>query len=326
MKNTIFLSFFLLIATSQLFGQVWRNKPEKVKLQDMLWRDNCVLTDKASGYYYMVGPAGKSVMSYRSKDLINWESPTVIFTIPDKFWGDIELVSIWAPELHFYKGKYYLFLTIDTKNMFAEQWPNWRPRVTRGSQVLVSDSPAGPFKAFTNHSTLPVEMMTLDATLWEEDGKSYIVYAHEWVQISNGTIEYLELTPDLSGTIGEPKLMFRGSDAPWGRISPTEGNFVTDGPYLRKSKTGQLMMVWSSFSHTGYTTGVAFSESGKLAGPWRQQKESLYSTDGGHSMLFETFDGKLMMVLHSPNNRESRPHIFEMEDTGSSLRVVKEIK
>ena len=43
-------------------------------------------------------------------------------------------------------------------------------------------------------------------------------------------------------------------------------------------------------------------------------------------MLFETFEGTPMMVLHSPNNREAQPHIFEMEDTGETLRIVKELK
>jgi len=33
-----------------------------------------------------------------------------------------------------------------------------------------------------------------------------------------------------------------------------------------------------------------------------------------------------MMVLHSPNNRESRPHIIEMEDSGDTLRVKKELQ
>jgi hypothetical protein len=31
-----------------------------------------------------------------------------------------------------------------------------------------------------------------------------------------------------------------------------------------------------------------------------------------------------MMVLHSPNNRNARPRIFEIEDTGETLKLVKE--
>jgi hypothetical protein len=167
-------------------------------------------------------------------------------------------------------------------------------------------------------------MMTLDATLWEEDGKPYIVYCHEWVQISNGTIEYMGLQGDLSETIGEPALLFRGSHGPWAVISATEGCFVTDGPYLYRSKSDKLMMIWSGFGTGGYTVGLAISDSGKLAGPWRQQDEPLYEKDGGHGMLFTTFEGKLMMVLHSPNNRKAQPHILELEDTGETLKIVKE--
>jgi hypothetical protein len=83
-------------------------------------------------------------------------------------------------------------------------------------------------------------------------------------------------------------------------------------------------MIWSSFSDTGYTVGIAISATGKLAGPWEQQGEPLYEEYGGHGMLFTAFDGRLMMVLHSPNDRDAQPHIFTMQDTGETLRVVGE--
>ena len=31
-----------------------------------------------------------------------------------------------------------------------------------------------------------------------------------------------------------------------------------------------------------------------------------------------------MMVLHSPNGPGAQPHVFEMKDTGDTLRIVKE--
>ena len=97
---------------------------------------------------------------------------------------------------------------------------------------------------------------------------------------------------------------------------------MTDGPYLYKSKSGRLFLIWSSFSKTGYTTGVAISDSGKLSGPWRQQSEPIFAADGGHPMVFKRFDGRLMMVLHSPNKGgQERAKLFEMEDTGETLRI-----
>lgn len=327
MRKVILLLPILILmgGISMVSAQYGVNRPKEVRLKDMKWRDVCILTDQNSGYYYMVGPGGKSVYCYRSKDLLNWEDGRPIFTIPENFWGDIDILSIWAPEIHRYKGKYYLFLTFDTRNMFQEQWRNWLPRVTRGSQVLVSDSITGPFKPFQNHSTLPVDMMTLDGTLWEEEGIPYMVFCHEWVQITNGSICYVQLREDLSETVGEPVKLFHASEASWSNTGKQYGNNVTDGPYFHRGKTGKLYMLWTSGSTSGYTQGIAISESGKLAGPWVQQDTPVYAKDGGHGMVFKTFEGALMMVLHSPNNRDAQPRIFQMDDTGNTLKVVSEI-
>ena len=295
-----------------------------VKLADIRMRDVCILPDPNSKTYYMIGPGRRSVRAYTSTDLLTWQGPQTIFNPPQDIWGDIPIISIWAPEMHAYKGKYYLFLTFDTRRQFPEQWRNWLPRVTRGSQVLVADAPTGPFKPFQNRSTLPPDMMTLDGTLWVEDGVPYMVFCHEWVQITNGSMEYVRLKDDLSETAGEPTVLFHASEASWSHMGKGRGNYVTDAPYLHKGKTGKLYMIWASHGKGGYNEGIAISDSGKLAGPWRQQAEPLYSNDGGHGMLFTTFDGKLMMVLHSPNGPAARPRIFEMQDTGETLKIVSE--
>ena len=313
--------------SNMLFGQTKRpNQTGIINLDSLQWRDMCVLPDPASKTYYMVGPGGRNVRCYTSKDLKNWEGPKMIYTAPQDVWGDIPIVSIWAPEMHFYKGKYYLFLTFDTRNKLCEQWLNWERngRVTRGSQILVSDSPTGPFTAFQKHSTLPVDMMTLDGTLYVEDGIPYMVYCHEWVQVTNGAVGYVQLKDDLSEIAGVPKNLFRGSQAPWSKIVDQFGCNVTDGPFLYMGKTGKLYMTWTSGGYEGYTCGIAISESGKLAGPWKQQAEPLYKNDGGHGMFFKTFEGKIMLILHSPNSMQSRPRIFEMEDTGETLKVIRE--
>ena len=100
---------------------------------------------------------------------------------------------------------------------------------------------------------------------------------------------------------------------------------MTDAPFLHKGKTGKLYLMWAGFSRTGYTEAIAISASGKLAGPWTQQAEPLYTNDGGHGMLFTTFEGKLVMVLHAPNGPSARPHLFEMTDTGETLKIIKEL-
>jgi GH43 family beta-xylosidase len=302
-----------------------------IKLEDIRIRDICILADPATQTYYMVGPFGRNIIQYTSKDLANWDGPRYVFQPPQDVWGQIQTTGIWAPEIHKYKDKYYLFFTFDTRTPLPDVNPptkpplSQRPLVHRGSTIAVSDKPTGPFTAITNRSIPPTDWMTLDGTLYVEDGQPYMVFAHEWVQITTGTIEAVKLKDDLSAAVGEPFVLFSSKDAPWAKVQ-VEGGTVTDGPFFRKSKSGKLFMVWSSFdAQERYNVGIAISDSGKLAGPWRHQPEALFVENGGHPMVFETFDGKLMLLFHAPNNDpNNRPRLFELEDTGETLKVVKE--
>ena len=148
------LAVLALAVTTQAQTQPVTPSADGVALDKIRMRDPCILADAASKMYYLIGSAGRSVRAYTSTDLTNWQGPQTIFTAPQDLWGNIPVVGIWAPELHAYRGKYHLFLTFDTRHLLAEQWRNWLPRVTRGSQVLVADAPTGPFKPFQNRSTL----------------------------------------------------------------------------------------------------------------------------------------------------------------------------
>jgi len=305
---------------------------QSVNLADVRLRDPQIFADEATQTYYLVSsiarppaPAGRErnlgVSVFISKDLVNWQGPIDVFTVPPDAWARHD---VWAPEMHRYQGKYYIFTTFDSTDKYPEQWRGWLPRVKRGCVTAVADSPLGPFHLLQNAPSTPADMMTLDGTLWVEDGQPYLVYCHEWVQISNGTVELLRLKPDLSATEGEPVMLFRGSDAPWALPSKTYGCFVTDGPWPYRTKTGKLLMIWSGFGAAGYTVGIAESESGKITGPWKQQPGPLFARDGGHAALLRTFDGRLMITLHQPNkNPNERMRMFEVEDTGDTLRIRK---
>ena len=304
-------------------------------LADLRIRDPFIFPDAATQTYYLVTslPAGDegrpAVGVYASRDLKTWQGPTVIFETPADFWAQ---GPIWAPELHQYEGKYYLFVTFNTDEPLPEGAlhpegdlpPNWPPLVKRGTQVLVADAPLGPFRPFHNHAHTPAELLTLDGTLWVEDGVPYMVFCHEWVQIKDGTVDLVRLTPDLSTIEGEPVTLFRGSDVRWAR--PGQDRYVTDGPFLYRTKTGKLLMLWSTFGWFGYMTLVAASESGSIHGPWVQQGRPLFMQDGGHGMIFERFDGTPMLALHHPN-RAPNEHalILELDDEGDALTIVRKL-
>jgi hypothetical protein len=172
--------------------------------------------------------------------------------------------------------------------------------------------------------------MCLDGTLWVENGTPYMIYCHEWVEMMDGTMELVELKKDLSATVGQPMRLFCASAAEWSTGSPRKDGsrtYVTDGCFLYRTKTGKLLMIWSSFKNGEYAVGIAESTTGKVIGPWRQQENLLFDKHGGHGMIFKTFDGRLCVVLHAPNSPggAERAHIFEIEDLGDTLRLKGEL-
>ena len=200
----------------------------------------------------------------------------------------------------------------------------------------MSDNVMGPYKKMNDKIYLPENQSTLDATLWVEDGVPYMIYCHEWMQTVIGTMDMIQLSPDLSEPVGQPVTLFTAEDAPWVRemLSIGEitfgmklGGKVTDAPFLFKTKTGKLGMLWSSWGSQRYAQGVAYSASGKLKGPWIQEKEALVPTNSGHGMLFRTFEGKLLMSLHyqslDKNNPGPRkPMLLEVDDSGDKLKII----
>lgn len=299
---------------------------QTVPLDSIRLSDPCILPDSASGMYYMTGTGGKL---WKSRDLRLWEGPADVVQVDTTSWMGPHPM-IWAAELHHYGDKYYYFATFTNRAVTIDTVAG-NVIERRASHILVSDHPDGPYRPMQDSIYLPADKPTLDGTFWvDTDGKPYMVYCYEWLQNNDGTIEKIELKPDLSGSVGEGKLLFRASDSPWsrerfdgGRIGP---NRVTDGPYLFRTGTGRLGMLWTSWIFDVYTQGVAYSESGTLDGPWVQEPEPITPPNFGHGMLFRTFDGQWLMSAHSHKVVDGQyvriPHLFRVDLSGDKLQVL----
>ena len=80
-----------------------------------------------------------------------------------------------------------------------------------------------------------------------------------------------------------------------------KNGFVTDGPFLYKTASGQLAMIWSSFNDKGYIEAVSFSETGRVNEKWNHCVNPLSNENGGHGMLFKDRYGELYFTMHCPN-------------------------
>jgi GH43 family beta-xylosidase len=270
------------------------------------------------GVYYLFGSTDKDIWKgpgigfdvYISSGktgpeaLTCFEGPFPAFRPPADFWSE---TNFWAPEIHRYKGFYYMFAT-------------FKPRQgRRGTAILKSQSGVtGPYAPWSLNTAgrpgavTPADWECLDGTFFAEQEKPYMIFCHEWQQTGDGQICAIPLSADLKEG-GEPRILFRASEAPWayelkGRAP---GSYVTDGPFMYRTGDGTLLMLWSSFGRNGnYCIGVARSETGMLCGPWIQSKDPLYSADGGHGMFFRSREGILYLAIHSPNKTPFERPIF----------------
>ena len=310
----------------------WR-MPEfgTIPFDSLIMNDPYILADDATQMYYMVGSGGTL---WKSPDLKMWTGPYLYIEVDTTSWtGPNPLM--WAPELHKYKGKYYCFVTFTNTQMIVDTIPGRYNVQRRSTHILTSQKPEGPYRPLSEHIYLPENWSVLDGTLWEEDGKPYLVFCHEWMQTVDGIMKYVELSPDLSESIGEPASMFKASDAPWPREMRSIGEltfgmpldgYVTDGPFFFRTGTGRLGMLWSSWSDRRYAQGVAYSKSGSVSGPWIQMDTPLVPDNSGHGMLFRTFDGKHLMILHQQGLDENpgprKPVLLEVDLSGNEIKVL----
>ncbi|HML23865.1 MAG TPA: glycoside hydrolase family 43 protein [Aggregatilinea sp.] len=290
-----------------------------LKNMDIHIRDPFVLPVVAEQQYYLYGTTGAEAWTnsasgidcYTGADLETWEGPFPAFRPPADFWADR---NFWAPEVHAFRGCYYMFASFKAED------------ARRGTQILAAAAPQGPFLPVSDGPVTPRDWECLDGTLFvDAEDHPWIVFCHEWVQVGDGEICALRLSDDLASPVGQPHLLFRASEAPWAQEVNSKGRrgYVTDGPWLHRLASGELIMLWSSFSAGGYTVGIARSVSGGILGPWEQVPDPLYAGDGGHCMVFRTFDGGLFLAYHRPNPfPDERPYFVPLRETASGLEIV----
>jgi len=185
-----------------------------VLLDDMLMSDPFIYPDEKSRTYYLTGTGGRL---YKSKDLRTWTGPYPIIDLKGT-WMEGNFVA--AAEIHHIGDKYYLAGTWNDHRHLIENIPRRYNVPTNQTQLLVADTPDGPYKPLVPDFEFclgPGDWDIIDGTLYQEDGTTYMVFVHEWTQIIDGTMAYMPLSKDLTRRTAEPTTIFRASEAPWSK-------------------------------------------------------------------------------------------------------------
>ena len=223
--------------------------------------------------------------------------------------------NLWAPEVHFYNGAFYLLATY-----YSSKTQH------RGATILRADSPEGPFVEITDGTLTPDQWDCIDATLYiDPDEQPWLVFVHEWTCTPDhvGTMAAAKLSDDLTRLISEPVELFRGDEPAWATGK------ITDGCFMYTTRAGRLLMLWSNFGEGGYCEAIARSDNGRLDGKWRHEEKPLFARgmagdfDGGHGMIFTDADGQSYLCLHAPNSptpeRREMPILIPVHEEGDTL-------
>ncbi len=209
---------------------------------------------------------------------------------------------IWAPELHYVMGKWYIYFAGGEKEDIWKirpyvlecqgQDPLTDPWVEKG-RMQRADGDEFSFEAFS-----------LDATVFEDAGKYYYVWAEKvgvGKQISNLYIAQLE-TPCKLKTV---QVLLTTPDYDWERV----GFWVNEGPGVIRH--GSRLFLTYSASDTGvaYCVGMLSAESGSdLLDPlsWKKERYPVLRTceekgiyGPGHNSFTKDEAGNDIMVYHA---------------------------
>ncbi|PKS06154.1 hypothetical protein jhhlp_007471 [Lomentospora prolificans] len=210
--------------------------------------------------------------------------------------------QVWAPELHWIDGKWYIYVALGVSG-------EWRIRAfvlegTGDDPLTATWVEKGIIK--TNWDTF-----SLDASTFVANGTRYLVWAQldpTWA--SEGTS--LLLAPlENPWTIKGTGVAISRPDLPWERI----GHNVNEGPYVIQ-RNGAIFLTYSaSATDHNYCMGLlTASEGADLMNPasWSKAKEPIFSSNAdtnqwgpGHSCFTVSEDGQSdLVVFHDRGYRD----------------------
>ncbi|MBQ2803298.1 MAG: family 43 glycosylhydrolase [Lachnospiraceae bacterium] len=214
---------------------------------------------------------------------------------------------IWAPELHYLFGKWYVYFAAGD----AEEVWKIRPYVLECSGADPMEDTwveMGKMKS-AKEDEFSFEAFSLDATIFENKGEYYYVWAEKvgvGLQISNLYIARMKSANELSTV----QVLLTTPDYDWERV----GFWVNEGPAVLK-RNGHIYLTYSA-SATGacYCMGMLSAlESEDLLDPesWTKERYPIVKTDEakgifgpGHNSFTKDAFGNDICVFHARTYEE----------------------
>jgi GH43 family beta-xylosidase len=260
------------------------------------------------GYYYYMNTTVTDLTLWRTRSMADLGSaPKKIVWSPPA--SGPYSHDIWAPEIHFLEGKWYIYFAADAGD-------NQTHRI-----FVLENSNRDPFQGqweMKGKISDASDKWAIDASVFEDQGRSYMIWSG-WEGDENGTQSIYIARLRNPWTVEGPRTRISTPEYPWEKVGDVDpkvlpGNpphiDVNEGPEVLKHEnkiflTYSASACWTDYYALGMLTAVSGSDllDGKSWTKSRQPvfqpsaEASVYAT--GHNSFFKSPDGRDWIMYHA---------------------------
>ncbi|HXH99386.1 MAG TPA: glycoside hydrolase family 43 protein [Sphingobacteriaceae bacterium] len=259
------------------------------------------------GYYYYT-QTSSNLAIWKTKNLKDLRSAEkkVVWAPPSE---SMHSKQLWAPEIHFLKGKWYMYFAASDGNNY-----NHRMYVIENP----SENPLEGAWTFKGKVADASDKWAIDGSVFEHQNKLYMIWSG-WEGNKNGQQDIYIAEMENPWTIKGERHKIASPFFAWEKNGDLKGNDVphvnvNEGPQILK-KGNKIFMIysasgcWTDFYALGMLTASAQSN---LLNPasWIKSPEPVFSqsvTNGvyapGHNSFFKSPDGREDWILYHANSK-----------------------
>jgi len=258
--------------------------------------DPWITTD--GGYYYYTNTLGDRLELWKTDDIANLRNAEtkVVWRAPD---SGPNSTSVWAPELHRIDGKWFLYYTAADKAHDDD--------AHRHIFVLENDATDPLAGAWVDRGMLATDHTGIDATVFSDQGKLYLVYS-AYVGPDSDLIIAEMANP---WTVSARQVDIAAPTFDWEKRGKRQ---ILEGPEFLNGKMGQRMLTYSASAcwSDDYSLGLLTAPAGAdLLDPksWTKSPQPVFKKSPansvyapGHNGFFQSLDGRQDWIVYHANS------------------------
>ncbi len=254
---------------------------------------------KKDDFYYYAHTLGNRVALWKTKTMskLNSAPITTIFSAAP---GTPNSSNVWAPELHFLDGKWYVYYTAGSG-----------PDNTQRTWVLENsnaDPLSGTWVDKGRIFTTDADFWAIDGTVLEYNSNKYFIWSgRPNMTVQNQNIYIAKMTN--AWTIEAPAIKLTQPELSW----EVNGGPVNEGPEILKNNSGKTFLIYSASGcwTDDYALGMLTLKDGGnplLPADWTKNAQPVFAKQPsnnaygpGHNAFFKSPDGTEDWIIYHAN-------------------------